>query len=300
MRNFFLFLITFSVTLKSYSQESFLNESDTLSAKRVKIVTSLIATNWIAQTTLASQIWYKDFPKSSFHLFNDSKEWLQMDKVGHFYTANKLSANYSNCYIWTGMKPKKAVILGSVLGLVSLSTLEILDGFNSEWGFSVSDMVANTLGSLSFASQKLIWNEERFILKFSAHPTQYASLRPNVLGSTPTERFFKDYNGQTYWVSFSPFAFSNTSKLPKWLCLSLGYSVDQKINGSNNSYTNPLTTKTYNAKREYLLSLDINFSKLPIKKRWFKLVVSQFNYLKIPFPTLIFSNGKMIGNGIYF
>jgi hypothetical protein len=300
MRNFFLFLLIFSVTLKSYSQESFLNESDTLSAKRVKIVTSLITTNWIAQTTLAYQIWYKDFPKSSFHLFNDSKEWLQMDKVGHFYTANKLSALYSNCYIWTGMKPKKAVILGSILGLASLSTLEILDGFNNEWGFSLSDMAANTLGSLSYASQKLIWNEERFILKFSAHPTQYATLRPNVLGSRPAERFFKDYNGQTYWVSFSPFAFSNTSKLPKWLCLSLGYSVDQKIVGNQNSYVDSKTNLFYSAKREMLLSLDIDFSKLPIKKRWLKVIISQFNYLKIPFPTLIFSNGKMIGKGVYF
>jgi hypothetical protein len=198
------------------------------------------------------------------------------------------------------MSRKKSVIIGSLIGLGSQTTLEVLDGFNTEWGFSLSDMALNTLGCFTYASQKLIWNEERFLLKFSSHPTQYAALRPNVLGSTPVERILKDYNGQTYWVSFSPFAFSSNEKLPKWLCLSFGYSIDQKINGSNNSYTDPLTLKTYNAKREYLLSLDIDFSKLPIKKRWLKLVVSRFNYLKIPFPSLIFSNGQMIGKGIYF
>ena len=295
----FLFFI-FSLTSKSYSQKSIFHNADTLSRKRVNLVTAVTTIDWVIQTTLAYQVWYKDFPKSNFHFFNDSKEWLQMDKVGHFYSANKLSKSYTESYIWAGMNRKKAAILGSVLGLASETTLEVLDGFNSGWGFSFSDMTANTLGSLSYATQKLIWKEERFLLKFSDHPTPYAALRPNVLGSTPSERFLKDYNGQTYWVSFSPFAFSSNQKLPKWLCFSVGYGVDQKINGSNDSYTDLITNKTYTAKREMLLSLDIDFSKLPIKKRWLKVVVSQLNYLKIPFPTLIFSNGQLIGKGIYF
>jgi hypothetical protein len=300
MRIHILLILLLGITFKSHTQNSILRNSDTLSTKRVKIVTTAVTANWITQTSLASRVWYKNFDKSNFHLFDDSKEWLQMDKMGHFYSTNKLSKLYTDCYIWSGMPLKKSVIIGSLIGLGSVTTLEILDGFNTEWGFSLSDMAANTLGSFVYASQKLIWNEERFLLKFSSHHTSYAALRPNVLGSTPLERMLKDYNGQTYWISFSPFSFSSNEKLPKWLCLSFGYSIDQKINGSNNSYTDPLTLKTYNAKREYLLSLDIDFSKLPIKKRWLKLVVSRFNYLKIPFPSLIFSNGQMIGKGIYF
>ena len=300
MKNYILLLLLFGITFKSHAQTSIFKNSDTLSTKRVNIVTTAITANWIAQTSLASSVWYKNFDKSNFHLFDDSKEWLQMDKMGHFYSTNKLSKLYTDCYIWSGMPLKKSVIIGSLIGLGSETTLEILDGFNTQWGFSLSDMAANTLGSITYASQKLIWNEERFLLKFSAHHTSYAALRPNVLGSTPLERMLKDYNGQTYWVSFSPFAFSSNEKLPKWLCLSLGYSIDQKINGLSNVYTDPITSTTYNAKREYLLSLDIDFSKLPIKKRWLKMVVSRFNYLKIPFPSLIFSNGQLIGKGIYF
>ena len=300
MKNYIILLLFFGITFKSYSQTSIFKNSDTLSTKRVNIVTTAITANWIAQTSLASRVWYKNFDKSNFHLFDDSKEWLQMDKMGHFYSTNKLSKLYTDCYIWSGMPRKKSVIIGSLIGLGSETTLEILDGFNTQWGFSLSDMAANTLGAFTYASQKIIWNEERFILKFSSHGTPYAAVRPNVLGSTPLERMLKDYNGQTYWISFSPFAFSSNEKLPKWLCLSFGYSIDQKINGLSNVYADPITSTTYNAKREYLLSLDIDFSKLPIKKRWLKMVVSRFNYLKIPFPSIVFSNGRVIGKGIYF
>src|ERR1700757_2226381 len=34
-----------------------------------------------------SQVWYKDYPRTSFHFFNDNGEWLQMDKCGHATTA---------------------------------------------------------------------------------------------------------------------------------------------------------------------------------------------------------------------
>ena len=300
MKSYIFLVLLLGITYSSYAQNSIFKNSDSLSTKRVKIVSTAIAANWIAQTSLASRVWYKNFDKSNFHLFDDSKEWLQMDKMGHFYSTNKLSKLYTDCYIWSGMPRKKSVIIGSLIGLGSETTLEILDGFNTQWGFSLSDMAANTLGAFTYASQKIIWNEERFILKFSSHGTPYAALRPNVLGSTPLERMLKDYNGQTYWISFSPFAFSSNEKLPKWLCLSFGYSIDQKIIGDNDFYFNPITNKTFNAKREFLFSLDVDFSKLPIKNRWVKAVISRFNYLKIPFPTLIFSNGKMVGKGVYF
>jgi len=294
-------ILAFLFSFSGNSQFSaLLHRSDTLSKKRMHFVTTVSTVNWAVQTGLSYSIWYNEHPKSSFHLFDDSKEWLQMDKVGHFYSANKLSYIYSESYIWAGMKPKKAVIIGSLLGLGSLSTIEILDGFNAGWGFSLSDMAANTLGCLSYASQKLAWKDERFLLKFSVHPTKYAAIRPNVLGSTAVQRFLKDYNGQTYWVSFSPFSFMNNPKLPKWLCLSMGYSIDQKLVGSQDTYLDVSTNTLYKAKRTFLFSMDIDFSKLPIKRHWLKTIVRQLNYLKIPFPTLIFSDGKWTGNGLYF
>ena len=59
-------------------------------------------------------------------------------------------------------------------------------------------------------------------------------------------------------------------------------------------------TTIYNAKREFLLSVDVDFSRLPIKKPWLKALVKQFNYIKVPFPALILSDGKVRASGIYF
>ena len=101
MKNYIILLLFFGITFKSYSQTSIFKNSDTLSTKRVNIVTTAITANWIAQTSLASRVWYKNFDKSNFHLFDDSKEWLQMDKMGHFYSTNKLSKLYTDCYIWS-------------------------------------------------------------------------------------------------------------------------------------------------------------------------------------------------------
>ena len=245
-----------------------------------------------------NQIWYKNYPKSKFHFFNDAQNWLQMDKAGHLYTTNKLSSLFFDIYNWNGLSNKSAAIIGASLGLSFQTTLEIMDGYSSEWGFSWSDMTANTIGSLSFLTQQLIWKEEKIVLKFSVHKSPYASIRPSVLGGSTSERFLKDYNGQSYWISYSPYDF--IQKVPKWLCLSFGYSVDQKLVGDLNIYTDINTQKTYTASRQYLFSLDIDFSKLPIKKPWLKKVVKQFNYIKLPFPTLLFQNGTTYVKGFYF
>jgi len=36
---------------------------------------------------ILSNTWYKNYPHSSFHTFNDAGEWLQVDKFGHGWTA---------------------------------------------------------------------------------------------------------------------------------------------------------------------------------------------------------------------
>ena len=36
---------------------------------------------------ILSNTWYKNYPHTSFHTFNDAGEWLQVDKFGHAWTA---------------------------------------------------------------------------------------------------------------------------------------------------------------------------------------------------------------------
>ncbi len=276
--------------------QSFFTPADSLKKGRLLGVSTGVATVWAGSMLGLSQVWYKDIPKSKFHSFDDSKEWLQMDKAGHFYAAYKINQLTSDLFIWSGLNKKTSLWLGTGISLGYQTTFEIFDGYSKDWGFSWSDMAGNAIGSFSYLGQQLIWGEERIIPKFSTFPTQFASIRPEVLGSNFGESFLKDYNGQTYWLSFSPGTFFKNSKIPKWACISVGYSVYGKLVGDESSYTDVNTGITYSAKREVKLSLDIDFSKLPIKRPWLKAVVKQFNYLKIPFPTVIYRGNQFVGS----
>jgi uncharacterized protein YfiM (DUF2279 family) len=223
-----------------------------------------------------------------------------MDKAGHIYTTQKLSMASSELLRWAGVEKKKSILFGTAIGLGYETTIELLDGKSSGWGFSWCDIGANSMGAVSFAAQELVWDEQRIIFKFSYHPTEYASYRPNVLGASPLERILKDYNGQTYWMSFSPANFLDLPNIPTWLCFSLGYSVDQKLIGDKEYYYSETDGRSFNSTRQFLLSMDIDFSKLPIRNPWLKAVIKQFNYLKIPFPTLQLASKQIRGYGFYF
>ena len=288
-----------SLITASHAQKSVLENADSLSKKRTAIITGGIGLTWAGSMTGLYQVWYKNEDLGSFHTFDDCANWLQMDKAGHVYTNYKISRLTGNMYQWAGLKKSTAALIGTGIGLGYQTTLEFFDGYSPGWGFSWCDMGANALGGALYLGQELAWGEERFIPKFSFHTTEFAGLRPNVLGSNFSEQLLKDYNGQTYWLSFNPSLFFKETAVPKWVCLSFGYSVDAKIIGDQETYASPAGT-TYLSQREFLFSLDIDFSRLPIKKPWLKKVVEQFNYLKVPFPALILSNGKLSGSAFYF
>lgn len=295
----FIIISFFSVNLL-FGQTSFLTPADSLSKKRLIPISIGAGTAWAGSMVGLSQVWYKDYDKTSFHTFNDGANWLQMDKAGHVYTNYQISQFAGNLYKWSGMKSNNAAVIGTGIGLGFQTTLEIFDGYSSGWGFSWYDVASNALGAGIYLGQELAWKEQLFLLKFSYHPTEFAALRPEILGSNLQERFLKDYNGQTYWLSFNPFLFSKSSSFPKWICFSFGYSVNQKIVGDQETYVDPISLISYSSQREFIFSLDIDFSRIPVQKKWLKTVLKQLNYLKIPFPALIIREGKLIGAPIYF
>ncbi len=308
MRNFepmnlriFLLFIPFI----SFGQGAFFEPADSLHRGRTIGISSGIGVIWAGSIIGLSEVWYADYPKTSLHSFNDSHEWMQMDKVGHVYTANKISALTGNAFQWCGVSNNKSAWLGFGIGMGYQFSLEMLDAQSAGWGFSWSDMGANFLGSTIYLGQQLGWKEQRFLFKFSTFPSEYAQYRPAVLGSNFAEGLLKDYNGQTYWLSASPGSFMKDSKFPSWLCFSVGYSVDEKLIGDKDYFIgfdadHPTVPIEFNAKRQFLFSLDIDFSKLPIKRPWLKTIVKQLNYLKIPFPALVITGNKIGGSWLYF
>lgn len=303
MYKLFFFLALFWLPIfKIDGQTSFFRESDSLSKKRFVGVSSGTGILWAGSMTGLYQVWYSKTERSPFHTFNDSKNWLQMDKMGHTYTAYKITEVTHDLYNWSGFDRKKGLAIASATGWGYQATLELFDAYSADWGFSWSDLFANTAGSGLYIGQELLWNEQRILPKFSYSPTIYAQYRPEVLGSTYLERLLKDYNGQTYWLSVSPGSFLKNSTFPKWLCFSIGYSADQRLVGDQSFFIGNLNgiEKEFHSKREFILSLDLDLTRLNVKKPWLKSTLKQLNHLKIPFPALILSGNDLKGHFLYF
>lgn len=297
------FLIIFFVSFQIFAQnsfENFLKPSDTLNQNRKNIVYIGGGTTIALGLVGLHQLWYKDFPKSSFHTINDINDWQQMDKMGHFYSSYHLSKIGSDVIKWTGSNSKNQLIYGASAGLLFLTTVEIMDGFAQQWGFSWSDMAANTFGTGLYVSQELLWKEQRIIPKFSYHNTNFAALRPNILGSTFTEKILKDYNGQTYWLSFNLHSFIKNDKIPTWLNVAIGYGADGMLTANTETKTQinlPMTERN----RNFFMSIDIDLTKIKTNSHLLKTLFSTINLLKIPAPTFqINQYGKTIWHGFYF
>lgn len=278
----------------------FFDKATSLNKKRTIGVSASVGAVGIGSMTALQLVWYENGQKNSFEVIDDLNNWLQMDKAGHIYTAYQLNRLTTDLYSWSGIKKKPSTWIGFGIALGYQTTLEVMDGYSGTWGWSWADFGSNIIGASAFTAQQLIWKEQRILPKFSYSPTPYAEIRPQVLGSNFAESLLKDYNGQTYWISFSPGSFFPNSKIPKWACLSFGYSADKKLVGSESSYFDPATGITYNEQREFLFSLDIDFSQFDIKRPWLRTIVKQFNYLKIPFPALIIRGGSLTGSPLYW
>jgi len=299
-----IFFICLMVNGLVFSQHFFTPDSIPNRSRTIGVSTA-VAAGWSGSMIGLSQVWYKDNWEGGFHFFQDGHEWMQMDKVGHAYTANHITRGMFELYQWAGQPRKRSLLLSSIIGFGYLANLEIFDGFSNEWGFSWSDLAANGVGTAWFLGQELLWNEQRLLMKFSASFSPYAEYRPEVLGSSGAERILKDYNGQTYWLSASPRSFlDQLSFWPKWLALSAGYSVDAKLNGSENSYTvhvNNSSSKTFMAQRQFLLSLDVDFERIPAQRPFLKALFKVLNHVKIPFPALVYGvNDKFTFSPLYF
>lgn len=278
--------------------------------QRTLAVTGIHVGLYTGTLLLLNEAWYKDYPKSKMHTFNDMDEWLQVDKVGHTWSAFQLSRMSYTGWRWTGMPDKKAVWLAGASGFGFQTVVEILDGYSEEWGWSWGDFAANFIGSSLFVSQNLAWKEERISFKFGFHKMTYDDAQLNkrsdeLFGSSLPERMLKDYNGQTYWLSANLKSFFKQSKLPPWLNMAVGYGATGMFGGTENVWTDPDTNQEIDRsdiprRRQFYLAPDIDFTRIKTNSKWIRSLFYALNVIKIPAPTLMLSKGKLTVHGFYF
>jgi len=287
IKHIIFFVLLPSICFSQSKINKFLIPSDTLNKPRRNAV--IITEASLASIALIglNELWYADYERSKFHTINDNDAWLQMDKFGHAFTSYQLGKHGAQLLNWSGVRKKDQLIYGATLGFTFLTAVEILDGYSEEWGFSWGDVMANAAGSGLYIGQELLWYEQRIALKYSFHQTKYAEIHPEKLGESFLEQTLKDYNGQTYWLSFNLQSFFKDSKIPKWLNVAVGYGAEgmiSSIESIDNQVVSP--NETY---RQYYLSLDINLNGIRTNSRVLSTVFDIFDMIKIPLPTLEFS-----------
>lgn len=241
-----------------------------------------------------NESWYKDSGRQSFQVFNDNAEWKQVDKLGHFFSAFYLSYGTSQALRWCNVKPKKSDLIGSLVGFGVMIPIEIMDGFSEAYGASTGDLVANAAGAAFFLGQSRLWNEIRIYPKFSFQQTDLAPLRPSVLGHGMPEEIFKDYNGQTHWLSFDMDKFI---RFPRWLNLAIGYGAEGMVyarDGQNLDAGYPL------AYRQYYLSIDFDLRAIKSRSKAVNTLIFIASMIKLPSPTIEFSTKGTKFHAFYF
>ncbi|MER3463886.1 MAG: DUF2279 domain-containing protein [Chitinophagaceae bacterium] len=246
-------------------------------------------------------LWYKKFPRSRFHFFNDNKEWLQIDKVGHMTTAYNIAVIQHDLMRWCGVKSNESIIIGAGTALTYMSIIEVLDGFSTHWGFSKGDMLANITGTALFAMQQRFWNEQRATLKFSFHTTPFAKYNPGELGNNWKSQLLKDYNGQTYWLSFNIKSFLGSNSTVKWTNVAVGYGGKGMLAANDNPKDkNGIALPEFKRYRQFYLAPDADFFRIKSNTPLVNNISYLARFIKVPAPTLELSQKKLIFHPLYF
>lgn len=262
---------------------------DSINKRRLHKTIAVEAGSYLAGLAFLNNVWYKDVNRVPFNFYNDSKGYLQMDKFGHAYTAYRQSYSAYYALRKAGVDKKESLIYGGPIGFIFQAPIEVFDGLHEGWGFSWYDIAANTFGSALFIVQEAAFDEQIFLMKFSYSPSGYPKYH-SALGENQLESFFLDYNAHTYWFSGNLQKLTGLTSIPPWLSVSFGYSA----NGMINEFDNPEFYRgepfpELERHRQFLFSLDIDFSKVRTNKKWLRSIFNALNLIKIPFPAIEFN-----------
>ena len=269
--------------------------TDSLQQRNLRRFWTITGAGYVGAQAGLYAAWYRNQSTQQFQFFNDAPQWKQVDKVGHFYSAFHLSQVSTRAFERTGIASGRASVYGSVAGWLMLLPVEVFDGFSQAYGFSWSDLIANTAGSAFLLGQQALWQEVRLHPKFSFHRTALAPERPNTLGSNLAEEVLKDYNGQTYWLSVDVHRFlkQRYPRFPRWLNVAVGYGAHRMVHARDGVNQ----AAGFTAYREFYLSLDLDlhaYRKPPTtfgRRLWNGLLYT-INLVHLPAPALSYQTGR--------
>ena len=128
----FVFFLIASCSVLSFSQDtiSFLTKTSADEVEKnyfnkKKFITAVCVQAGAGTGSIAalSSTWYKNYPHTTFHFFDDSREWLMMDKAGHIFTSYYLGRVGCDMFLWSGTGKKYSAWMGAGVGFLYLSAI---------------------------------------------------------------------------------------------------------------------------------------------------------------------------------
>lgn len=261
---------------------------------------------------LLSKAWYQNSERTSFHTFNDWGEWKNMDKLGHSFTAYFETDLLHQGASSVGLDRKSALWTAASLAMLFQGTIEMLDAYSADWGFSIYDVAFNTAGIGLFVGQQLVWKEQKIRMKMSSWPQSHPSRsilsgdqistttlenRADMLfGESFAERLLKDYNQQTIWMSFNLGSFLPDANLPEWFNLAVGYGAENMYGGFENRWIQGDALFDLDKVRygQLYLAPDIDWRRIRTRSKFFRTLFSVLNIFKVPSPAIEFNRHQKI------
>lgn len=116
------------------------------------------------------------------------------DKFGHAYSAYMVAEGLTAAYKGWGMEADNAAWVAAGFTFILFNGFEVIDGFDSQFGFEIGDTLMNTAG-LALSLLQTLWPPAQEVVAFRVGywPTQDFLANDRTL-----TKFINDYSGMTY------------------------------------------------------------------------------------------------------
>jgi hypothetical protein len=252
---------------------------------RLAIVAGTAAAGVTAIHLYQQNAWWNEH-RTSFHFREDLVYACNIDKVGHVYGAQVITFLFSKSLQWANLSEASSLMWGASAATLFQTYVEIEDGFSEYWGFDRVDFAADVAGAWYPVLQHYVPPMKNVQLRFSYAPKD-AGGPSAIAGQTKT--IIDDYEGQTFWVTFTPHSWLPEGKRwwPSFLGVAVGVAV--RNNASPDRYL------------AWYLAPELDFRYIiPRDTEFLRILGEALNFLHLPMPAVRVGPGSLVWYGLYF